>query len=971
MNTSTHPEVPESAVAVVGMSCRLPGHIRSPHALWDALLDGRDLVTDHAEDHPRADILPAAVLTDDEQGFDATHFGLSPTEVAAMDPQQQMLLELVDEAFQDAGMALADWRGKRVGLWVGSSCLDQALLRLGPGQGGTMVDTAGALPSMLANRICRHPHFNWTGPSEVIDTACSASLVAAHRARQALVCGEVDLAVVGTANTLRLDTHTRMFARSGVLSDDGRVHPFDRRGTGFVRGEGAGAVVLQRAADTSATGTRPRALVVGSLTNCDGAGAPIGTPNVAGQVDLLTRAYAQAGLDPRDVDYVEPHATGTAVGDAAESRALGKVLGRARDEDDPLLVGAVKPNVGHLEGGAGLVALIKVVLCLEHQVIPPVIHHTTPLPVLRRMGVAVPTTARPWPLRGHTPTAGVSAFGFGGTNAHLILQQAPASGAEAELTDGADRSHVVPVSASSPAALRQTAATWSAAVQDEVAVREVAATAAHRRDHHTGARAAVVASIPPLVRSGLDALAQGHTHLCLAGPRQPVHKPLVVFVYPGHGAHPSTPAGPHGMRAEPVFTDALLQARTALLVERLEIDPAPGLARIQPSQWAWQVAATALLGSWGITPDVVVGHSLGEIAAAHTAGVLSLKDAALVVAQRSRLLEQTASNGELLATSLDPVRAHELVRSWPRVAVASINASHATVLSGPVSDLAAVNDHLTTQGVWTRRIADAPPAHGPLVAEQAQQLPDLVKSIRARPARTALWSTATAARVQGQEMDAAYWGRQLRSPVLLHQVMRHLAEQERPIVVVEIGARSVLAGALAATLSQAQRRYEVDPPLVTTAGPHAPRENFLTALAHLYTFGLNPTWPTPRTASAVRLPLRAWTHQDPSAPPASAEAVRLGPLDPDQARTVIAEQVLALVRGLVPQGGPDLTAGTVLAEVGLESLARAHLHTQLIARLPDLAGLPAAAVHRATTTGELIDAVIEHWSPSHTHLSTS
>lgn len=971
MNTPTHSEAPESAVAVVGMSCRLPGHIRSPHALWDALLDGRDLVTDHTPDHPRADILPAAILTDDEQGFDPTHFGLSPTEVVAMDPQQQMLLELVDEAFQDAGMALADWRGKRVGLWVGSSCLDQALLRLGPGQGGTMVDTAGALPSMLANRVSRHPHFNWTGPSETLDTACSASLVAAHRARQALACGEVDLAVVATANTLRLDTHTRMFARSGVLSGDGRVRPFDRAGSGFVRGEGAGAIVLQRTADTPTTGTRPRALVVGSLTNCDGSGSPIGTPNVAGQVDLLTRTYTQAGLDPRDVDYIEAHATGTAVGDAAESRALGKVLGRARDEDDPLLVGAVKPNVGHLEGGAGLIALIKVVLCLERQVIPPAIHHTTPLPVLRRMGVAVPTTARPWPQRGHTPTAGVSAFGFGGTNAHLLLQQAPAWGTEAEHTDGADHSHVVPVSASSPEALRQTAATWSAAVQDEVAVREVASTAAHRRDHHTGARAAVVASIPPLVRSGLDALAQGHTHLALAGPRQPVHKPLVVFVYPGHGAHPSTPAGPHGMRAEPVFTDALLRARTALFAERLAIDPAPGLALVQPSQWAWQVAATALLGSWGITPDVVVGHSLGEIAAAHTAGVLSLQDAALVVAQRSRLLEQTAEHGELLATSLDPVRAHELVRDWPRVAVASINASHATVLSGPAPDLAAVDQQLSQQGVWTRRIADAPPAHSPLVAEHAQQLPDLLKTIQPRPAKTPLWSTATAARVQGPEMDAAYWGRQLRSPVLLHQVMRSLAGQERPIVVVEVGSRSVLASALAATLSQTQRRYEVDPPLVTTAGPDAPRENFLIALAHLYTLGLNPTWPTPRTPAAVPLPLRSWTHQNPSAPSTTAETLRLGPLDPDQARTVITEQVTSLVHGLAPQSGRDLSAGTVLAEVGLESLTRAHLHTQLIARLPDLAGLPAAAVHRATTIGELIDAVIEHWSPSHTHLSTS
>lgn len=966
MTTPTPHELSESAVAVVGLSCRLPGRIRSPQAFWGALLDGRDLVTDHDRDHPRAAILPAAILTEDEQGFDATHFVLSATDVAAMDPQQQMLLELVDEAFQDAGMALADWRGKRVGLWVGSSCLDQALLRLGPGQGGTMVDTAGALPSMLANRVSRHPLIDWTGPSETLDTACSASLVAAHRARQALAWGEVDLAVVASANTLRLDTHTRMFAASRVLSADGRVRPFDRNGSGFVRGEGGGVVILQRAADTQATGTRPRALVAGGLTNCDGAGAPIGTPNVKGQVDLLTRAYAQAGLDPQDVDYVEAHATGTSVGDAAESRALGKVLGRVRAEDDPLLVGAVKPNVGHLEGGAGLIALIKVVLSLEHGMIPPTIHHTAPLPVLRRMGVQVPTTARPWPQRGHAPTAGVSAFGFGGTNAHLILQQAPpAPDPGAEHIGGADRSHIIPISASSTGALRQTADTWAAAVTDEVAVREVAATASHRRDHHTGARAAVVAALPPLARAGLAALAQNHTHLSLAGPRRPVHKPLVVFVYPGHGAHPSTPTGSHGMGAEPVFTDTLLRARLALaLPHDVPVDDADGLARVQPSQWAWQVAATALLASWGITPDVVVGHSLGEIAAAHTAGVLDLEDAALVVAQRSRLLEQTSGQGELLATSLPPDQAHELVRSWPTVAVASINAAQTTVLSGPVVDLAAVDKQLSRQGVWTRCISDAPPAHGPLVADQAQQLPDLVKAIRPRPARTALWSTATAARVQGPEMDAAYWGRQLRSPVLLYQVMRALAGQERPIVVVEIGARSVLAGALAATLAHAQRRYELDPPLVSTGGPAAPRENFLAALANLYTFGLDPTWPTPRSSLPVRLPLRAWTHQGPSAPPASKGAVRLDPLDPDQARTVIAEQVTALVRDLAPQGGPDLFANTVLAEAGLESLTRAHLHTQLITRLPDLAGLPAATVQQAPTVSAIIDAATRHWAPA-------
>ncbi|GAA1118529.1 beta-ketoacyl synthase N-terminal-like domain-containing protein [Nocardiopsis metallicus] len=956
---------PDSSVAVVGLSCRLPGHIRSPQAFWDALVTGRDLVTDHTDAHPRADILPAAILTETEQGFDAAHFGFSPTEVAAMDPQQQMLLELVDEAFQDAGMALTDWRGKRVGLWVGSSCLDQALLRLGPGQGGTMVDTAGALPSMLANRLSRHRLIDWRGPSEALDTACSASLVAAHRAHQALLTGEVDLAVVASANTLRLDTHTRMFAASRVLSDDGCVHPFDQGGSGFVRGEGGGALILQRTADCPTTGTRPRALVAASLTNCDGAGAPIGTPNVAGQIDLLTRTYAQAGLAPDQVDYVEGHATGTAAGDAAESRALGRVLGRARPEGEPLLVGGVKPNVGHLEGGAGLIALIKVVLSLEHGVIPPTIHHTHPLPALQRMGLQVPTTARPWPQREHTPTAGVSAFGFGGTNAHLILQQAPpAPNPPSAHSDEDQAPHLIPLSASSTAALAQSAGLWSAAMGQAGSVRQVAATAAHRRDHHHGARAVVLADSAPQAAQAWDAAAQGRTHLSLAGPRRPAHKPLVVFVYPGHGAHPATLSGHHGLEAEPVFTQALERARLAAFLES-DQGEAAGLARVQPAQWAWQVAATALLASWGVRPDVVVGHSLGELAAAHTAGVLTLHEAALVVAQRSRLLEQTAPKGELLATSLDPARAQELVRSLPTVAVASINAANATVLSGPIGELDLLADQLAKSGVWTRRISDAPPAHGPLVADQAEQLPDLVKTIRPRPATTALWSTATAARAQGPEWDAAYWGRQLRSPVLLHKTVRALAEQERPVVVVEVGARSVLASALASTLAQAQRRYEVDPPLVCTDGPAAPRENLLMALGQLYTFGLNPSWPTPSTPTAAPLPLRAWTHHSSAAPQNANQVVELSALETERARTVITERVTALVRGLLPQGSALPQGDAVLAEAGLGSLALAHLHIQLIHQLPDLAGLPAHVVHQATTMSALVKAITQFWAPAH------
>ena len=944
-------------IAVVGLSCRLPGHIRSPQQFWEALTTGRDLVTDHTNEHPRANILPAAILTESESRFDSAHFGLSVTEARAMDPQQKMLLELVDEAFQDAGLSLTSQRGKRVGLWVGSSCLDQALLRLGPGQGGTMVDTAGAIPSMLANRVSRHPWVDWTGPSEVVDTACSASLVAVHRARQALVCGEVDLAVVAGTNILGLDTHTRMFAASGVLSSDGRVRPFDRSGTGFVRGEGGGVLILQRATDTTAFGTRARALLMESSTNSDGARHPIGTPNPEGQIDLLTGVYAQAGIDTRQVDYVEAHGTGTPVGDSAEARAAGRVLGKHRDVAHPLWMGSVKANLGHLEGAAGIIGLTKVILSLEHGTIPPTIHHTTPIRALDRMGVRVPTTTRPWPSRGHS-TAGVTALGFGGTNAHVIVQAAPArSRGPRHAGDG--RAHVVPISAGSPTALSVTATAWSDHLTEKgYDLDEVAATAAHRRDHHTGARAATVATSGPVLAQQLAEVGRGGAGLMTAGPRRPRGRPRVVFVYSGHGAHPTEPLGHHdGLGGEPAFHREWNQAMEAVR-SRQAGRVCLGMARNQPMQWAWQVAATAVLRSWGVVPDVVVGHSLGEVAAAHTAQVLSVEHAAAVVVERSLLLEETAATGALVATALSLDRAHDVARTRPDVAVAAVNGPHSTVLSGPLEQLRALSQEWEAQGTWARLIEDAPPAHGPLVAEQADRLPGLLTCVRARAANIPMVSTTTALRVRGTEMEGAYWGRQLHDPVQLEPAISSLIEPGRPVVLVEIGARSVLASALASTLAQADRRYEIDPPLVTTAGPSGQQEDLLLALAHLYTHGIDPHWPIPDTSTPVPLPLRSWNHDH--VDPSTATIVRLQDLDIERIEQVIEDQVIRTVRELTARTGSELTPSTPFTDLGLESLARAHLHTQLLTRMPDLAGLDRQVVQQAMSVQELTRAARFH-----------
>ncbi|MFV2198719.1 beta-ketoacyl synthase N-terminal-like domain-containing protein [Nocardiopsis sp. LOL_012] len=961
---STDTSSGQDAVAVVGMACRLPGAITTPQGFWDALLQGRDLVTDPAPDHPRADLLPAALLDDAELGFDAAHFGLSAAEVAAMDPQQMLLLELVEEAFQHAGTTLAAWRGRRVGLWVGSSCLDQALLRLGPGRGGTMVDTAGALPSMLAGRVSRHRLTHWRGPSETIDTACSASLVALHRARTALACGEVDLAVVGGTNLLRLDTHTRMFRASGVLSARGRVRPFDTGADGFVRGEGAGMVVLQRVGEARAAGVAVRAVLVGSETGSDGYGTPIGAPSVQGQRELLEWTYARTPVEPGRVDYVQCHGTGTRAGDAAEARALGRFLARDRDTGGPpLLVGSVKANLGHLEGAAGIVGLIAAVLALEHRTVPPTIGHSRPLPVLAQLGLEVPTTARPWPRTGHLPTAAVQAFGFGGTNVHAVLQ-APSPVDSAVPGCGGEESgdHLVPVSASSPAALEKTAARWADALEEcRLNLGAVASTAGHRRDHHRGARAAALAHTSAEAVRALRAAAGRPTDTALAGPRVPFQgRPRVVFVYPGHGAHP---LGDDGLAAgEPVFAAALERARHALH-RHSNGNPGSGLGRVQPAQWAWQVAATALLASWDITPDAVVGHSLGEVAAATAAGALTLDDGARVVAERSRLLEQAAPAGGLLATALRADQAHALAADRPGVGVAALNADRSTVLSGPEADLAQIAARLHADRVWHRPVAGAPPAHSPLIEASAAELADRLHGLSPTPGRVAMHSTVTAAPIGGTELGARYWGRQLRATVHLHRVVRALAEQEHPLVVVEIGARSVLGAALADTLTRARPRYAVDPPLVAVGvSGEQERTDALAALAGLYTFGLDPAWPAAWTR-AVELPPRAWTRTTTPGPSSDGEGAAgvLAGCTPDQGRTVIAEQVRALLAQMSPT---DDVHGRDLAELGLGSLALTHLHHQLLRRLPDLAGMPAHTTLSCRTPDQLIEAVTAHWRPS-------
>ncbi|GAB3445781.1 hypothetical protein GCM10027570_16320 [Streptomonospora sediminis] len=935
-------------VMIVGMSCRLPGGIDSPESLWKALYDGADLITDPAPadetPHPRQDVLPGGLLEETELGVDAEHFGMSAAETRTLDPQQALMLEGVEEALQDSGIAPRDLRGSAVGVWVGSSCLDQAITHLGVDHAGTMLETAGSLPSMLANRISRV--YDLRGAAEVINTACSSSLVALHRARQALLSGEADTAIVAGVQYLGLDNHTKLFRRSGAYSPTGRCRPFASDADGFVRGEGMAVVVLTTAGRAAESGARVRAAMPGSHTNSDGfVHLNPAAPNRAAQADLLRHVYERSGIDPYSVDYVHAHGTATRAGDGAESMALANVMGRGRAEGERLLVGSVKANVGHLEGAAGLVSVVSTVLAMEHGQIPPTPNHNEPRPRLGDLGLEVAREPRPWPgAPGKRRVAGVSAFGFGGTNVHVILTQPDpdpdpgiAFASEAAAGAAADPvARLLPVSAADPRTLATTAARWVPALRsaEESSWEKITRTAATGRDH-LAQRSAVVATSPDEAADALEALAAGRTHPAVAASRRATApRPRVVFLYPGHGSH-SPGMGEVLARREPVYAAALEKATAAMSAHQSGLADAD-IEVVQSSAVAHQIALSALLSHWGIRPDAVVGHSLGEAAASHFAGALTLDDTARLVTRRSALLAETADLGGMVATDLDPDRAAAVAEATGAT-LAVVNGPRSTVFSGAHDALAALAEHLEAHYPRARswEVSQAPPGHSPLLDTAAGHLAEDLADVRPGGLTMPLYSTATGAQIDGGRLDGDYWGRQLRAPVLLDAAVAAAIDGHgESTVLVEIGAHSVLAPILDAdVLPCADENHDEHTALLRTA-------------AGLYVRGVERAWDAERPATVAPLPARAWARLDQGSAADEAPEDELAwrraqfaaAADEGERRAVLAAALQDWVADQVPgqaEAREKVGLDTDLTALGLGSLVLMGLRSRLQQLDPD------------------------------------
>ena len=781
----------DEPIAVIGLGCRFPGAISGPDAFWQFLCEGRSSISQVPADRwesfddgsPQISTALAAttrwasVLTDVD-GFDAEFFEISPHEATAMDPQQRLLLEVAWEALEHAGIPAESLRRSQTGVFAGACAADYGYLA---GTDLSRVDAwsniGGAL-SIIANRLSYF--LDLRGPSVSVDTACSSSLVAVHLACQSLRTGDCDLAIAAGVNLLLSPAVFRSFDQADALSPTGQCKSFDADADGFVRGEGCGAVVLKRVSDAARDGDRVLAVVRGSAVNQDGRSNGLMAPNPAAQMAVLRAACDNADVAPHQVDYVETHGTGTLLGDPIEARALGTVLGRGRPESGPLLLGAVKSNIGHLEGAAGIAGLIKAVLAVHRGHIPPNLNFNTPNPHIPFHDMRMKVVAEPteWPDTGLPRRAGVSSFGFGGTNAHVVIEQAPAMDSIASQPDPVVSTLVV----SGKTAERVTSwasalAEWMDGAGADVELADVAHTLNHHRSRHA-LFGTVCARDRGQAIAGLRALAEGKPADGVVAPRAASPGPGTVFVYSGQGSQWAG-MGRQLLADEPAFAAAVAELEPAFVAEAgfslqqvlAEGRSVTGIERIQPVLVGVQLALTSLWRSYGVEPDAVIGHSMGEVTAAVVAGALSVREGLRVIATRSRLMSRLSGQGAMALLESDAAATEALLADHPQVSIAVYASPGQTVIAGPPEQVDAVMAIVADDDRLARRIEVDVASHHriiePILPELRAALTDLVPEPPAIPViSTTLENTGDTT-----TFDADHWAANLRNPVRFSQAI--------------------------------------------------------------------------------------------------------------------------------------------------------------------------------------------------------
>ncbi|MEH1125591.1 SDR family NAD(P)-dependent oxidoreductase, partial [Micromonospora sp. CPCC 206061] len=834
----------DEPIAIVGMACRYPGDAHTPEDLWRLVADGVDAVSTF----PTGRGWDVDALYDPEPGkggrtytrhggflhdadrFDAAFFGISPREAAAMDPQQRLLLETAWEALERGGIDPRSLAGSRAGVFVGAMAQDYGprLHEALDGFEGYLL--TGSTTSVASGRIAYT--LGLEGPAVTVDTACSSSLVALHLAAQALRQGECSLALAGGAAVMATPGIFLEFSRQRGLSPDGRCRAFAAAADGTGWAEGAGMLLLERLSDARRNGHPVLAVIRGSAVNQDGASNGLTAPNGLSQERVIRQALANARLAPAEVDAVEAHGTGTTLGDPIEAQAIIATYGQERAADRPLWLGSLKSNIAHTQAAAGVGGVIKMVMALRHETLPPTLHvdEASPHVDWSAGAVSLLTSARPWEVDGRPRRAGVSSFGISGTNAHLILEEAPASQAP-RTSEPAGPAPLV-LSARSETALREQAARLAAAVDPDTDLADVAYSLATTRtvfDH----RAVVLGAHP----SGLAALAAG-------SPTSDVVQGVAaagrtVFVFPGQGSQ-WTGMALDLMDSSPVFADHMRQCADALAPHLDLFDALRGpLDRVDVVQPALFAVMTSLATLWrhhGVRPDAVVGHSQGEIAAAYVAGALSLEDAARIVALRARAITALPPGGGMASITAP---ASELTLP-DGIHIAAINGPTSTVVAGDADVLEALVASCEARGVRARKIAVDYASHSPHVEAIQDEILSALAGITPRAATIPFYSTLTGGLLDTTSLDADYWYRNLRHTVQLHSAVEAL-DNDGHRLFVECSPHPVLVSALDATAIGTLRRDEG-------------HDRFLASLAEAHCHGAPVDWTTVVRGRVVDLP---------------------------------------------------------------------------------------------------------------------
>ena len=820
-------------IAIVGIGCRFPG-AKNPEAFWQMLREGVDAIIEvppnrwdikafydsDTEKQDKMNTRWGGFLEQVDQ-FDPQFFGIAPREAATMDPQQRLLLELSWEALEDAGVIPESLANTKTGVFIGISSYDYYELLMRNPMNLDAYAATGNNNCIAAHRISYV--FNLTGPSMAIDTACSSSLVAVHLACQSLWSGESTLALVGGVHIMLSPWVSVSFAKGGFMAPDGRCKAFDAKANGYVRSEGAGVVVLKPYRQALADGDPIYTVIMGSAVNQDGRSNGLTAPNPRAQEAVLRAAYQQSGVSPGQIQYVEAHGTGTKLGDPMEMKALGVVLAEGRLPGHYCAVGSVKTNIGHLEAAAGIAGLIKVALSLKHRQIPPNLHFQEPNPYIpfNKLPMQVQQTLEPWPDTDGPALAGISSFGFGGTNAHVVLQEA-LSGEETAPFENASRPkflstsqsadslrplHLLTLSAKSENALSELVQNYQEFLikHPTVSIADICFTANTRRSHFNH-RLAVVADTSTQIQEQLGAFLCGKEISGLITRRVERWKPpRIAFLFTGQGSQ-YLGMGRQLYETQSTFRQTLDDC-DQILRSDLEkpllavLYPEPGMSSLldetaytQPALFAIEYALAQLWKSWGITPDIVIGHSVGEYVAATLAGAFSLEDGLKLIAKRGRLMQTLTQIGEMVAVLADEKEVRSIIQPYAQeVVVAAINAPKSIVISGQSQAIQGAIAMLEAQGVKTRSLKVSHAFHSPMMEPILDAFEATANQIQFQPLRIPLVSNLTGKIFQpGHILDGNYWRCHTREPVRFMAGMQTLFKSGYKLFL-ELGPKPILS----------------------------------------------------------------------------------------------------------------------------------------------------------------------------------